>query len=72
MYVAPAEWGEKIVSMNYIEIDEFYHSHNTMYKYALYFYNSLIMIKGNEVGPRTNAEIVIITIILVIDLFIAA
>ena len=35
------------------------------------FYNSVIMIKGNEVGPRTEIELLMSTIIMLVDLIIA-
>lgn len=39
--------------------------------YWIFFYVSVIMIKGNEMGPRTNSEIIWFTVILLIDLIVA-
>lgn len=41
------------------------------YKYSVAFYTSVIMLKGNELAPRTNNEIVYGTIFLIADLIIA-
>jgi len=35
------------------------------------FYTSVIFIKGNEIGPRHNTEIIICSAILILDLIMA-
>ena len=40
-------------------------------KYWVFFYMSVISIKGNEMGPRTNAEIIWFSVILLFDLIVA-
>lgn len=68
----PAEFSNYWVEKDFGIIDEFYHGHDTAFKYSLYFYTSVLMIHHNEVAPRTNAEIIISIILLVFDLFISA
>ena len=41
------------------------------YKYWIAFYNSVIFIKGNEIGPRSAVEIIVCTIILMLDCIVA-
>jgi len=62
----------------------YYSSGNTKYQLELYsdvtgvaerywisFYTSVIFIKGNEIGPRPNIEIIICSFILLLDLIVA-
>ena len=37
-------------------------------KYWKMFYNGVLMMTGNEMGPRTDLELIIIIIILIFDL----
>lgn len=72
IWIAPCLYPAVSGEIGFDAIAEFYHGEDTAYKYAMFFYNSVIMIKGNEVAPRTNTEILASTIILVLDLFISA
>jgi hypothetical protein len=36
------------------------------YQYLVYLYNAVLFLGGNEMGPRTETEILICTIILVV------
>lgn len=40
-------------------------------KYFISFYTSVIFVKGNEIGPRTTTEILLCSIILILDLIVA-
>lgn len=40
-------------------------------RYWMSFYTSVIMIKGNEIGPRSQIEIVVCSFILIFDLIVA-
>ena len=40
-------------------------------KYFTSFYTAVIFIKGNEIGPRTTNQIIICTLILLVDLIVA-
>ena len=41
------------------------------YKYSVAFYNSVTMLKGNELAPRTDMEVIVGTLFLIFDLIIA-
>lgn len=71
---AGAKW---IPPLNFLYIDEpeelfGFFEKGIPYKYSVTFYNAVIMLKGNELAPRTNNEIVIGTLFLIFDLIIAA
>lgn len=40
-------------------------------QYWMSFYTSVIMIKGNEIGPRTEMEVLLCAFILIFDLIVA-
>lgn len=40
-------------------------------KYWIVFYNAVIMSKGNELGPRLSTELILGTVILLLDLIVA-
>ena len=42
------------------------------FQYWSFFYNAVLFMAGNEVGPRTDAELTIVSFLLIIDLIIAA
>ena len=41
-------------------------------KFLIALYNSVIMLKGNELGPRADVELIVGTFMLIFDLMIAA
>jgi hypothetical protein len=51
---------------------QFYEEDPISYTFLVVLYNSVIMLKGNELGPRTGPELVFGTFTLLIDLMIAA
>jgi hypothetical protein len=48
----------------YPKIYRFY-GKSDFYKYVCSFYNAVLFLGGNEMGPRTNAEIILCTSLLV-------
>jgi hypothetical protein len=40
-------------------------------KYFISFYTSVIFVKGNEIGPRSSTEILLCSVILILDLIVA-
>lgn len=48
------------------------YTYGDMYEYWGTFYNSILILAGNEIGPRTNTEFIFISIMLMVGTFIKA
>jgi hypothetical protein len=67
------EWKPTLSWYYFTEEDgtEFFEESTITYKYLVVLYNAIIMLKGNELGPRTELELIIGTVLLLLDLIIA-
>lgn len=56
---------------NPAEFRAFYeHENPRLNKYFISFYNAVIQMKGNEISPRANTEILVCVLFLIIDLIV--
>jgi hypothetical protein len=48
-----------------------FYEQSILSRYLMIIYNQIIMLRRNEMGPRTTIEIVIMNLMLIMDLIIA-
>ena len=69
-WLPPVFW-EYPVSAEYTE-QVFFTTGNHIQQYVVSVYYSVLMLKPNELGPRSNMETLICSIIIIIDLIVGA
>ena len=62
LWIPPLDW---VHAGQYPKIYRVYNKEDS-YQYMVYLYNAVLFLGGNEMGPRTETEILICTIILVV------
>ena len=62
LWIPPLDW---VHAGQYPTIYRVYNKQDS-YQYLVYLYNAVLFLGGNEMGPRTETEILICTIILVV------
>lgn len=69
-WLPPLFWETPVESEHLVE--SFFEGTNFLNQYFVSMYYSVLMLKPNEIGPRSNEETAICTVMLIIDLIVAA
>lgn len=69
-WLPPVFW-DYPVDGSYMQ-DTFFNGENYVQQYILSLYYSVLMLKPNELGPKSNIETIVCSIMLIIDLIVAA
>ena len=69
-WMPPMFWDAPVDAETFLP--NFFRSNNVGKQYLVSIYYSILMLKPNEIAPRANSETILCTVILIIDLIVAA